>query len=160
MICILSCTKKDSEEIESIDVDNYIELLKSNQYDSGDLPVFTNYDIPALLQYRDELQIICVFPRNGISSFSQRDCKLGVYVLWTIESIRAVAINSEYLIGRFPSQNPIVQKREDWSGLEHGDEVHKIISQAYFDWWEGNKHKDFDEFKNVDPLIETEYRWH
>ena len=84
-----------------------------------------------------------------------------MYVLWTIESVRAVAINSKYLIMRFPSQNPILAiKDSDESDLVTDNESHEIAAKAYFDWWENNKYKDFDEFKNIDPLIETDYRWH
>lgn len=78
-----------------------------------DLPEFTYKVIPALLEYKDETQTITDFPRDGISSFRQSECSLGIFVLWTIESIRAVAIDSENLIGRFPSQNPILQQKEE-----------------------------------------------
>lgn len=108
-----------------------------------DLPSFTFKDIPALLKYRNEHQIITGFPINGISSIGMPDCSLGMYILWTIESIRAVAIDSKYLIARFPSQNPIVQKIEGGSNVERGSEVQPIISNAYFDWWEENRNKGF-----------------
>ncbi len=88
------------------------------------------------------------------------ECSLGMYVLWTIESIRAVAIDSEYLIGRFPSQNPIVQQREEPFDLVSGNEIQEMVSKAYYDWWEDNKDKNFDDFKNIDPLSDLEYRWH
>lgn len=157
---IISCNKDKTEENKNLDVEKYIELLKANQYDSLELPAFTYSDIPALLKYRNETQVITNFPHNMISSLWGPDCKLGVYVLWTIESIRAVAIKSKYLIGRFPSQNPILQKKEDWSYLEYDSEAYEIAAQAYFDWWEENKQKDFNEFKNIDPLENTDYKWH
>ncbi|HAH25683.1 MAG TPA: hypothetical protein DCL77_18315 [Prolixibacteraceae bacterium] len=160
LIATISCKKDNPEEIKRYDVEKYIELLKANQYDASELPAFTSSDIPALLQYRNETQVITNFPHNMVSSLGMPDCKLGMYVLWSIESIRAVAIKSEYLIGRFPSQNPIVQKKEDWSWVEDNNEVHQIVSQAYFDWWETNQNKDFNEFKNVDPLKNTDYKWH
>jgi len=153
-----SCEKNDSG---NDDVDNYIELLKSGQYDAYELPDFNHTDIPALLQYRNEHQMITNFPHNPISSLYVPDCKLGIYVLWTIESIRAVAIDSEYLIGRFPSLNPILAQR-DAEELEivNADRSHEIVARAYDDWWENNRGKDFDDFKNIDPLIDTEYSWH
>ena len=160
LIISISCHKVNDEEIKNVNVDQYIELLKTGKYDSADLPAFTYLDIPALLAYRNETQKIMNFPRNWISSMWGPDCKLGVYVLWTIESIRAVAIKSKYLIGRFPSQNPILQKKEDWSYLEYDSEAYEIAAQAYFDWWENNNRKEFDEFKNIDPLINTVYKWH
>jgi hypothetical protein len=102
-----------------------------------------------------------MFPHNPFSSLYGPDCKLGIYVLWTIESIRAVSIESEYLIMGFPSQNPILALRDsDELNLVSDDLSHTIAADAYFDWWENNKNKDFDDFKNIDPLEETEYRWH
>ncbi len=84
-----------------------------------------------------------------------------MYVLWTIESIRSVAINSEFLIMRFPSQNPILAIREaDELILALDNESHEIAAQAYYTWWESNEHRGFDAFKNVDPLESTAYRWH
>jgi hypothetical protein len=160
-IGLMSCNKEDTPEITNLSVEKYIQLLKANQYDSSNLPAFTYRDIPALLKYRNENQIITNFPTNGISSLYMPDCKLGMYVLWTIESIRAVAINSEYLIMRFPSQNPILAYRtSEELKLVYSDESHQIAAQAYFEWWENNKQKNFNEFKNIDPLESTEYRWH
>jgi hypothetical protein len=160
LISLLGCDKDASEELKSVSVEKYVEQLKNGEYQSFDLPAFTNKDIPALLVYRDESQIISDFPHNGISSLWMPECSLGMYVLWTIESIRAVAIDSEYLIGRFPSQNPIVQQREEPFNLESGNEIQELVSKAYYDWWEDNKHKSFDDFKNIDPLSDLEYRWH
>jgi hypothetical protein len=161
LTAIISCEKSDSEVKTNLSVERYIELLKANQYDSLNLPDFTFQDIPALLEYRNETQIITNFPHNGISSLYAPDCTLGMYVLWTIESIRAVAINSEYLIMRFPSQNPILALRvADELNLVYSNESHQIASKAYFDWWENNKQNDFNEFKNIDPLKTTDYRWH
>jgi len=160
IMSFLGCDKNKSEDLNNLDVDRYVELLKKGKYDSFEFPKFTYKDIPTLLEYRNETQMIKDFPINGISSLWLPECKLGMYVLWTIESIRAVAIDSEYLIGRFPSQNPIVQKREKPFEIEDGNEVHEIISKSYYDWWENNKNKDFNEFKQIDPLSNTEYRWH
>jgi hypothetical protein len=156
---LISCN--DNKEISNLTVDRYIELLKANQYDSLNLPAFTYNDIPALLKYRNETQVITNFPHNGISSFYKPDCKLGMYVLWTIESIRAVSIDSKYLIMRFPSQNPILALRDSTGfNLVYDDTSHEITAKAYNDWWENNKQKNFNEFKNIDPLAETKYKWH
>jgi len=161
LIGIINCEKNDSEGKAELDVEKYIELLKLNQYDSLNLPVFTYEDIPTLLKYRNETMIITNFPHNGISSLYAPNCKLGMYVLWTIESIRAVAIKSEYLIMRFPSQNPILALREsDELDLIYNNVSHEIAAKSYFNWWENNKYRDFEEFKNIDPLIETDYKWH
>lgn len=161
LFSLISCEKKDNDEIKDLDVETYIELLKSNQYDSLYLPTFTYRDIPALLQYRNENQIITNFPRNPISSFYEPECKLGMYVLWTIESIRAVSIESEYLIMRFPSQNPILALRNAVElNLVSDNLSHTIAAQAYYVWWENNKDRKFDDFKSLDPLENTDYKWH
>ena len=155
-----SCHKDNDEDIKNVNVDQYIELLKSGKYDSVDLPAFTCQDIPALLAYRNEAQKITNFPRNGISSYYQQDCTLGLYVLWTIESIRAVAVNSKYLIGRFPSQNPLREKSDYSELFLDTSKSNEIASKAYYDWWINNTKKDFSEFKNIDPLKNTVYKWH
>ncbi|MGE5448388.1 MAG: DUF4943 family protein [Bacteroidales bacterium] len=160
LVISTSCHKDNDEAIKNVKVDQYIEQLKSGKYDSSDLPAFTYQDIPALLAYRNETQKITNFPRNGISSFYQQDCTLGLYVLWTIESIRAVAVNSKYLIGRFPSQNPLLEKSDYSELFLDTNETHKIASKAYYDWWVSNNGKDFNEFKNIDPLKNTDYKWH
>ena len=161
LVALFSCNKNDTEEIKNLDVETYIELLKSNQYDSINLPPFTPMDIPALLQYRNENQMITNFPRNSISSLYDPDCKLGMYVLWTIESIRAVSINSKYLIMRFPSQNPILALRDaDGLKLVSDNVSHTIAAKAYYDWWNNNKKINFEDFKNIDPLEATDYKWH
>ena len=161
LFSLISCEKKDNDEIKNLDVETYIELLKCNQYDSLYLPAFTYRDIPALLQYRNENQIITNFPRNPISSFYGPECKLGMYVLWTIESIRAVSIESEYLIMRFPSQNPILALRNAVElNLVSDNLSHTTAAQAYYVWWENNKDREFDDFKSVDPLENTDYKWH
>ncbi len=72
-----------------------------------------------------------------------------------------MAINSQYLIVRFPSQNPILAlKDSDELELVYDNVSHEIAAKAYFDWWENNKHSNFNEFKNIDPLMETDYKWH
>jgi len=160
-IALLSCGEKDKDESNNPDVEAYIELLKSNQYESLYLPLFTYKDIPALLQYRNENQIITSFPHNPISSLYNPECNLGMYVLWLIESIRAVSIESEYLIMRFPSQNPILAIRNSVELECVSDDLsHTIAAKAYFDWWENNKNRKFDNFKDIDPLIDTDYKWH
>ncbi len=160
--CLSGCNKEEVE-LEStvaLDVATYIDLLKAGDYDSMELPEFTYEHIPALLEYRDETQLIQNFPVNGISSLLQFDCRLGMYVLWTIESIRAVAIDSKNLVGRFPSQNPIVQKVGVPFEMAGGDEAHETVSMAYYDWWQNNSGKSFSEFKETDPLVDTGYEWH
>lgn len=160
LICLQSCDKNDSDIAKNKSVEQFIKSLKLGEYESSFLPDFTYKDIPALLQYRNEKFIIAKFPKNPISSLAMPECNLGMFVLWTIESIRVVSIDSTNLVMNFPSQNPIL-------GLRLSDELqivmdelsHNIAAKAYYDWWENNKMKEFDEFNIIDPLHETDYRW-
>jgi len=151
----LGCEK----HTDNPDVDTYIDQLISGTYESFDLPEFTTTDISALLEYRNETTIITNFPHNPISSFWQQECKLGMIVLWTIESIRAVETNSEYLIGRFPSQNPVLALRDAPElQMVFDDQSHKKAARAYYDWW--NSFHLFKDKIKIDPLGKTDYRWH
>ncbi len=159
LISVFSC-KKDSNDLNNPAVEAYIRLLKSNKYESSTLPSFTYKDIPALLKYRNETQLITDFPRNPISSMYKSDCKLGIYVLWTIEAIRAGSINDKSGYQRFPSQNPMLALRNAATLTWVSENVsHEPAAKSYYDWWENNKNKNFDDFKDVDPLKNTDYWW-
>ncbi len=162
LICGLSSCQEDSQApTNAIDVEAYIESLKTGQYQFTTLPDFTHEDIPALLEYINETNIISDFPRNPISSFYMKECELGVYALWTIESIRAQSIQSDRLVMNFPSQNPVLMKRNS-NDLELITDrtAYENASQAYHDWWQANKDKRFSEFNSLDPLASTNYTWH
>jgi len=89
------------------------------------------------------------------------DCTLGMYVLWTIESIRAVAIQSDLLIQRFPSQNPILALRDSPEmTLVYDNLSQEVVAKAYNDWWQNNEKTTFKDFKTIDPLAGTSYKWH
>jgi hypothetical protein len=157
-----SCRDHDDEGVPSTapDVENFIERLKTNQYDSSSMPAFTYQDIPELLKYRVEKQLITKFPRNPVSSYLMPECKLGIYDLWTIESIRAEAINSEFLVLRFPSLNPLLGLRDDPGFTPvFSEESHEIAAKAYYDWWYDRHNANFNTFKSIDPLGETPYKW-
>jgi hypothetical protein len=152
---IIGCEKQE----DNPDVETYINQLKTNSYEAFELPAFKPSDIPALLNYRNETMVISDFPHNGISSLWAPECKLGMYVLWTIESIRAVEIKSEYLIGRFPSQNPILALRSSTElKLVTDDKSQNEAAKAYYDWYH-SVHLFKDKMK-IDPLKDTDYRWH
>lgn len=163
LVGLMGCNKKDNEETINLDVEKYIELLKSNQFVSGKIPSFTSNDIPSLLKYRNDNQIVTTFPANPISSYAitEPKYKLGVLVLWTVESIRISSVKNS-INGNFPSQNPFIALRNNPSEwvLDYNSQAYDIISQAYFNWWENNKYKGFDQFKNIDPLANTNYVWH
>ena len=143
------------------EVEQYVNALKNNQYDDRDLPAFTYKHIDKLLEYRNEKDIITKFPYNPISSLWLNESELGIYILWTIESIRAVAINREFLNGRFPSQNPILNLRDsEFVPIPYNSEAYQILSNAYYTWWTSNKDKTLIEIMEIDPLENTIYKWH
>ncbi|EPR68240.1 DUF4943 family protein [Cyclobacterium qasimii] len=160
LLILSACDKSDEELSQVTEVSQYVDLLIKEKYTALELPSFTAAEIPDLLDYRNSNQKITVFPRNWISSYATNECTLGMYVLWTIESIRAVANNSDLLIGRFPSQNPIVQKREAEFELVYDEESQKKVADAYMKWWQKNQDKQFQDFKDIDPLLDTGLRWH
>lgn len=155
LLISISCEKQNTNNTE---VESYISLLKSGQYDSYNLPEFQPSEIPTLLKYINDTTSITKFPRNGISSYMQLKCKLGMVVLWTIESIRAVEIHSDRLVGRFPSQNPILAFRDTLSKWSFDDKSHLIAAKAYDDWW--HSIHIFKDKMNIDPLKDTPYTWH
>lgn len=130
---LTGCRNIDSGILNESDkkpsVETYLSQLKSNTYNSSELPAFEPGDIPCLLRYCSDTQRIHVFPHNPISSLIGPDCRLGMIVLWTIESIRVTAIDSGIHIGRFPSQNPILAKRNS-EKLELVDIVNGSMSIA------------------------------
>lgn len=161
---LYSCDKNESEELYNIEVENYIELLKSNQYESLDSPNFSFKHIPALLIHINDTSVVNKHPRGPSSYWPQNpNYRLGVFVLWTIEFIRVKSIDSKRLfVGRFPSQNPIVQKRNgshEWI-TDHDDEAYEFVRQAYYIWWEENKLNNSTDFHDIDPLGNTNYQWH
>jgi len=163
-IGLISCNKEESDEIYNVEVENFIELLKTNQYESWDLPDFSYKHIPALLMYVNDTNLINKYPRGPSSYWPQNpNYRLGVFALWTIEFVRLKSIDIKRLfVGRFPSQNPIIQKRDEpyeWF-TDHDNEAYETIRQVYLNWWENNKHKKFSDFHDIDPLSKTEYKWH
>ena len=151
---LIGCEK----ETDNTAVEDYISQLRSNTYEAYELPAFLPSDIPALLKYRNETTVITHFPRNGISSYWTGECKLGIYVLWTIESIRAAETESKYLIGRFPSQNPILAlKSSPELRLVNDENSHIEAADAYYYWW--NALYIFTDKMKSDPLEDTDYRW-
>ena len=164
IISLFSCNKEETDEFYNNKVENYIGLLKSNQYLSADLPEFSYKHIPSLMKYINDIDVVNKYP-YGPSQYAPQNpnYRLGVLVLWTIEFIRVKSIDSKSLfVGRFPSQNPIVQRRDNYSDwiIDHDNEAYEVVRQAYFDWWEMNKNKKFSDFHDIDPLLNTEYEWH
>jgi len=156
LIIVFSACEKGSNNIS---VDDYIDQLKAGEYKEIDLPAFDQSDIIYLLEYRDDTSVIRNFPVNMASSFYLPECQLGIYVLWTVESIREIYNDSENLIGSFPSLNPILYLREgEEAGIRSNDESLEVAARAYYEWWQQGfliKRK-----MESDPLEGTPYTWH
>ena len=161
LICCSGCTEQDND---SADVENYVEHLKEGSYSSLELPEFSVSDIPELLRYRNDRTIIYQVPASMISSHIMSECRLGVIILWNIESIRAVEINSTDLFGRWPSQNPILALRESPNTWVFDKNSHFTAAKAYYNWW--NSYPSVGRMKTnsvkmkTDPLKSTKYMWH
>ena len=161
-IPFFSCNKEQNGHIK---VDGYVKLLKANKYNNAQIPSFTLEDIDELLKYRNEEDIITHFPRSIISSYYQSECKLGIFILWTIESVRVGAANDKlYRTGRFPSLNPILKLRDPAEGfvIVDDEEAHQAVSEAYHTWWtqRGLTGATYNSWLNIDPLENTKYTWH
>jgi hypothetical protein len=151
---LVGCEK----QVDNPAVEEYINQLKTNSYTSTELPDFQPSDIPALLAYRNETTVITNFPHNSISSFWAPECKLGMYVLWTIESIRAKEIDSKELIGSFPSKNPVlVLTTSKELKTVTDDNSLKEAADAYYYWWRAIY--IFTDKMKTNPLEDTDFRW-
>jgi len=160
MLALGACENKERDDSGNPEVDEFISLLRAGEYESMYLPAFTWQDIPALLHYRNECEPITDFPRNPLSSFYGPECRLGVYVLWTIESIRLAAIPERHLTFGFPSLNPMLGL-SDFSSFERvdADRAHKAAARSYSEWFGKTPYMDFDVLKYTDPLYNTGYCW-
>jgi hypothetical protein len=160
LFALLACTliMSGSERMtpENMSVRTYIRLLKEENYDFIDLPPFGPEDIPELLKYASEDLALKNYPHNPISSLMGEDCRLGVYVLWTIESIRKSSVAERTSPGRFPSLNPILAFKLPVDTTVDMEESHKTALQAYINWWLSG---EFEQIKYVNPLETTEYFW-
>ncbi len=160
LIIALSGCRSD-EVTANMDVETYVELLRNNQYQLTTLPDFDPDDIPALLNYRNETDIVTVFPRNPISSFYVAEVELGVLILWSIEYIRVFSGQNDQHEIRFPSLNPILRPiNVDESNPVSTEVIHREVASMYYSWWQANIDKDFIVFKGSDPLINSTYAWH
>lgn len=157
LILALFVTSCEKITLENMSVKKYISLLKSGDYNYIELPPFDSQDIPELLKYTNDNTLITNFPINPNSSFIGPDCKLGIYALWTIESIRVCSIVADAHPFRFPSGNPILMFKDPGSGTLDSDLAHQTAATAYQDWWDSNS--DFQQIKNINPLDNTDYRW-
>jgi hypothetical protein len=165
LLCI-GC-KKDKFDIDNPDVEIFVKQLKNGTYDyyekgeTGEnlwllMPKFTRSHIQSLIDFSKDTSHITNFPINPISSrtpfpegreyFILSEC-----LLWTVEGIRngyGYGSLDPFLI------DTALTESERFKGLKCIEIL--IVRDIYKDWW--NKFKDND-WKDINPLGETSYRW-
>jgi hypothetical protein len=151
------------EEYHPPSVSRYIEELSMGTYDRIKLPAFTVSQISELLYYRDDTRIIRNFPSNPLSSYYLSECRLGIYILWTIEYIREKENGNIDAIVPWPSLSPVLtpDKDVDLNKPEYRSEdtVHTTAADAYFNWWQNSERKGNAELLMTNPLNDTGLRW-
>ena len=143
----------------------YMDALMAGTYADWELPDFGPDQIPALLGYAEDSTPVEVFPRNGISSFYQPECSLGMLALWTIESIRVrdLVASTPRGFGRFPSLNPVLALRASTElELVTSYDAQLGAARAYRNWWQSRilLGGDFEKLRQTDPLADTPWHWH
>lgn len=148
-------------------IDTLIRLLRTNSYRSmnrGCLPELKWEDIPELLEIGNDEIKISSFSVNPLSSYWQKECLLGIYSLWLIESIR-VSEGKPVLspVERFPSLNPIIRKKSNPGdpASEINDDVNemKTAYKAYMNWWNKIKNMNPEDVSKINPLENTDISW-
>jgi len=146
-------------------IDTLIQLLRTDNYKPGGWPAMPKLDwedVPKLLGIGNDSTKITNFPRNGLSSYHQKDCYLGVVSLWLIESIRITEERKLFRpMERFPSGNARLREKDD-PHLRHAPdsiETMEAAYHAYNTWWEAVKNMNKKDACKIDPLSETTLRW-
>ena len=144
-------------------VNDFVDGLLSGNYENTmELPNFTVEAIPYLLAYRNDTRTITRFPRNPVSSRGGLESTVGIYALWTIESIReAIAPSGGVTLpGRFPSLNPeLAQGEDDERQRLNTSMAQPVAAAAYQAWWQQVQSLGVDELMKIDPLERVDYSW-
>ena len=153
LITTFSC----SYTYENMSVLQYMKQLENGTYESYELPLLDKNDIPTLIEYVQNKQIIAKHPTNPISSFHLDSVTLGVMAMWTIESIRLTEINNnKSTTYRYPSLNPRLV--DTTYTITNKMELQYIASTSYANWWSKNYKSELSKL-NDNPLQNTSIRW-
>jgi len=153
LIATFSC----SYTYENMSVLQYMKQLENGTYESYELPLLDKNDIPTLIEYVQNKQIIAKHPTNPISSFICDSVSLGVIAMWTIESIRLTEINNNKSdIYRYPSLNPRLV--DTTYTITNKMELQYIASTCYGNWWNKSYKSELSKL-NDNPLKNTSIRW-
>lgn len=158
MLCVASC-QKNNFKMSNPDTGRFIKMLKSGQYFDKigyELPVFSLAHIPQLLTYLDDTSIISQFPTNPLSSAYTNPKILNECLLWTIDGIR--------LGNKYPSLEPCLLDTTTYSATTGYTRVQgkKLIEVAalYIKWYEEYTKTPTEQFKKINILAGTPYRWY
>jgi hypothetical protein len=134
-------------------------MVKAGNYDSPYLPDFQPGDIERLLYYSNDFQIIDGFPVNMISSFRPAEFRLGECLLWTVESVR-LNYDKSSEFEKYPSLIPqlIIPGGTIELQIASPDDLNRAY-ELYLAWWTNNKTKDFEDFRNTNPLKDALLMW-
>ncbi len=149
-LVFIGCNNKDKLTI----VDTFIEDLKQSSTKIV-IPDFDVNDIAELLNFRNDQFITSNFPVNPLSSYYMEEVTVGMYVLWTIESVRMEEIKDPnfYL---FASLNPRVLTESTGATVDQNMILHDV-AKAYFDWW--NSNLPIEDKLKINPLQVLDLRW-
>ncbi|MCP3933546.1 MAG: DUF4943 domain-containing protein [Bacteroidetes bacterium] len=154
-----TCDKKD--EIPDTTIGIFIQNLMDNNLDGHFcIPGFDSDDIQELLEYRNDKTKISQYYSNPISSFRAPEVSLGIYTLWIVEAIRIHEAGEGKECLDFPSLNPRFGFRNlAMSSLPDQETAQNEVAKSYFLWWSSLNDQPFENYRNIDPMENTQYRW-
>ena len=154
MCLLVSCSKGDESMSE---VEKFIQQVKLDKYTADTLPEFSSNAISVLLQSANDFSKITKFPVSPITSFGPVKLTVGECLMWTIENIR---LNyGKYTNESFPSLVPELHLKTDINIPRLTDVQLYEAYNLYYNWWYNNKGKDFEEFRQINPLQDSNYVW-
>ncbi len=160
LIFIAGCSKNNIDKTADKEARDYVAQLLSGQVTATSLPDLKKEAIPTLLMYSKDTTVITKFPVNPISSYIPHQNKVGLVVLWTVESIRQFSDKNVHAFAKFPSQNALLGMKDPANGGFISDyQAQLAVANAYIEWWENNRNNNFELFRNISPMDQTIYRW-
>lgn len=164
VLSLLTCVSCSEETLDynNPDVDLFVRQLKAGNYNTKspkgfvEVPKFTEKDIPALLNYAEDLTQVASFPLPPVSAYYSGKVRLGECMLWIVETIR---------LGHYASFGckMVRANAENYEGIYFlTDEELLDAAARYRRWWENRQYPRtawtidacFDE-----PLCGSGYRW-
>jgi hypothetical protein len=142
-----ACKKNDP--YKNLSAKEYVSVLQADKYPRYNLiPKFDKSDIDYLLRYASDSQVINNYPIPAFSSAFHGPQKLGMIIMYTVESIRLQRENGV-------SVHPYVR---DTTSPQRTVAVSELATY-YINWWNENKTKTAEELKNISPLAGSTLIW-